>query len=420
MQLTIHRAASEVGGNCIELQTANSRILIDAGLPLDGDSDLLNPEAKVPHTLNLADKLDALLISHSHIDHFGLLKGIDSKVSVYCGKDSEKLIRFSYEYKGEAELLHKFRNFSARITLEIGDFRITPYLTDHSAFDAYMFLIEAEGKWIFYSGDFRLTGRKSTLVKKLMLKHPEKIDCLIVEGTNAGSDKYSVNESTLEKEMVDIFYNTKGRVFIEFSSQNIDRIITIFRACKRSGRIFIIDVYTAYILSLIRNEQNSIPQKDWPEIKVVITPGEINKYKKIKKHDFLSEIIEIDGHGISAKRFNAEWLRNSVISIRPSLFNDYCRAGLELSHEDILIWSLWTGYQDKEYTKNMIDCFKNAKVACVCKHASGHASMDDISEFIKALQPVTLIPVHTNSKESFKIAFPSEVLDIKNGEPVCI
>ena len=31
---------------------------------------------------------------------------------------------------------------------------------DHSAFDAYAFLVEAEGRSLFYSGDFRIHGRK--------------------------------------------------------------------------------------------------------------------------------------------------------------------------------------------------------------------------------------------------------------------
>lgn len=420
MKLIIHRSASEIGGNCIELQTEKSKILIDAGLPLDDDSDMLNPELKIPPTLNLNGKFDGLVISHSHIDHFGLLKAFGVTCPIYSGKDSEKLIKFNYEYKGDGKLPHDFINFSNRIPFEIGDFKITPYLTDHSAFDAYMFLIEAEGKRVFYSGDFRLNGRKAKLVKDLMLNPPDKIACLIVEGTNAGSDKQSKHEYVLERELADIFNATKGRIFIEISSQNIDRIVTILKACKRSDRLFIIDIYTAHILSLIRNNRNTIPQKEWPEIKVVITRGEKIKYKRIGREDFISEVIEVDGKGISAKRFNQGWLKNTVINTRPYLFRDYCSAGLKLSTDDILIWSLWSKYQEKEYNRKMLDYFKNANVDCVCKHCSGHASMNDISKFIKALHPATVIPIHTQSKESFKEYSGSEMLNLKNGDVVNI
>ncbi len=66
---------------------------------------------------------------------------------------------------------------------KIGGFKITPYLMDHSAVDAYAFLIEAEGKRIFYSGDFRASGNKSFLFDKLSQEPPQSIDLLLMEGT---------------------------------------------------------------------------------------------------------------------------------------------------------------------------------------------------------------------------------------------
>ena len=39
---------------------------------------------------------------------------------------------------------------------EIGPFRITPLLVDHSAFDAYALLVEADGRRLCNSGDFRV------------------------------------------------------------------------------------------------------------------------------------------------------------------------------------------------------------------------------------------------------------------------
>ena len=43
----------------------------------------------------------------------------------------------------------------------LGPFTITPLLVDHSAYDAYALLIEADGQRLFYSGDFRGHGRKA-------------------------------------------------------------------------------------------------------------------------------------------------------------------------------------------------------------------------------------------------------------------
>lgn len=41
---------------------------------------------------------------------------------------------------------------------KIGDFTVTAYPVDHSAFDSMAFIIEAEGKRVLYSGDLRLHG----------------------------------------------------------------------------------------------------------------------------------------------------------------------------------------------------------------------------------------------------------------------
>ena len=57
--------------------------------------------------------------------------------------------------------------------VEIGPFRVTPYLVDHSAFDAYSLLVEADGKRVFYSGDFRGHGRKGKLFEAMVTRPPK-------------------------------------------------------------------------------------------------------------------------------------------------------------------------------------------------------------------------------------------------------
>jgi ribonuclease J len=55
---------------------------------------------------------------------------------------------------------------------DIGPFRVTPFLVDHSAYDAYGLLIESGGKRLFYSGDFRAHGRKGMLFDRLIAQPP--------------------------------------------------------------------------------------------------------------------------------------------------------------------------------------------------------------------------------------------------------
>jgi ribonuclease J len=128
---------------------------------------------------------------------------------------------------------------------------VTPFLIDHSAFDAYMVLVEVNGKRIFYSGDFRTHGRKSVLTKRLMAAPPRNIDVLLMEGTNLGSDKSCATEDDLERDFVNPFRTTAGRVFVAWSGQNIDRTVTLYRACRKARRTLVIDLYTAEVLEAV-------------------------------------------------------------------------------------------------------------------------------------------------------------------------
>jgi len=161
--LTVHRATDQIGGNCIELATDGGRIVIDVGRPLDAPSDAVG---LLPTSLDLTAPMDGVLISHPHQDHYGLLDETPSHWPVCCGEAAARLIRLTAGIFGR-EIERDFRFWKSGEMTQIGPFRVTPFLTDHSAFDAYMLLIEAEGRRVLYSGDFRTHGRKSKLVERM-------------------------------------------------------------------------------------------------------------------------------------------------------------------------------------------------------------------------------------------------------------
>jgi ribonuclease J len=67
----------------------------------------------------------------------------------------------------------------------LGPFTIIPFFVDHSAYDSYAVLVEAEGKRLSSTGDFRAYGRKGSLTEKLP---PKNVNVLLMEGTWAGRD----------------------------------------------------------------------------------------------------------------------------------------------------------------------------------------------------------------------------------------
>ena len=102
MTLKIHRGASEIGGSCVEINTSSTKIVIDFGMPLVNTDktpfdtkelellstvDLIN-KGILPNIPSLFDKKSttAVLISHSHQDHYGFIDKINPLCPVYIGK----------------------------------------------------------------------------------------------------------------------------------------------------------------------------------------------------------------------------------------------------------------------------------------------------------------------------------------------
>ncbi len=173
VRLTVHRATHQIGGNSIELDTADGhRIILDVGRPLEAPQDARH---LLPKSLDLTGAVDGVLISHPHQDHYGLLEDVPAAWPIYCGAATERLISLSSAIFGK-ELPHAFHPWKSAAAHQIGPFTVTPFLIDHSAFDAYMLLIEVHGNRLLYSGDFRTHGRKAALTKRLMAAPPENMD----------------------------------------------------------------------------------------------------------------------------------------------------------------------------------------------------------------------------------------------------
>ena len=201
VRLTVHRGTNQIGGNCIEIATADGRIILDVRRPLDAANDATG---LIPDTLDLTSPLDGVLISHPHQDHYGLLAETPPDWPVFCGEATAKLIILTTGIFGQP-IQRDFRPWASGKTIQIGPFSGTPNLTYHLAFDTHMLGIDVAGKRILYSGDFRRHGRKSRLVSSLMASPPAGIDVLLMEGSNLGTDKPSLTESDLESDFETLF-----------------------------------------------------------------------------------------------------------------------------------------------------------------------------------------------------------------------
>lgn len=229
MKVQILKGTDEIGGSCIKLQTNNTTILLDYGTPLKENSK----QVKFPKGV------DAVLISHPHQDHFGEIKNIDKNIPIFCGKATKEIIKTTAIFTGKELPANDFKTFKPWQSFEIRDIKITPYLVDHSAVDAYAFLVEVDGKKVLYGGDFRANGRKSKLFYQMIEDSCLKnVDILFLEGTMIKrSNEEFIDEKSVEEKIYQTIKENNQISFLISSSQNIGRIVSAYRASKRAGKI---------------------------------------------------------------------------------------------------------------------------------------------------------------------------------------
>ncbi len=178
MKITVHRGTRTIGGSCIELSAGGCRIILDLGMPLmaSGGGDLPGEAVKAPSIPNgiLPDvtglyldqkpSVDAVILSHAHLDHYGLMDFIHPDIPVYMSEESKDLLETGSIFYPEAlqqnEVQTHTKTFRQWKSFQIGPFTIKPYLMDHSAFGGSAFLIAARGKKVFYTGDFSFKGKR--------------------------------------------------------------------------------------------------------------------------------------------------------------------------------------------------------------------------------------------------------------------
>lgn len=416
MNLIIHRGTHEIGGSCVELITANSRILVDFGIPLvtnnhqPFDSNRLKgksiqelkTQGILPNVIGLYSNeskgIDAILISHSHLDHYGFLQYVNPEIPVYLSLGASILIEISNIFVPTKVGKLNTRIINHKKQFRIGDFTTTPFLVDHSAFDALAFLIEAEGKRLFYSGDFRGHGRKAVLFKQLVEKPLQNIDCLLMEGSSLGrEDAVSKTEVEVEKRIEEILKQRKNITFLFASSQNIDRIVSAYKACLRSGSIFVIDIYTAFILDKLRRVSKGIPQFNWKNIRVKFINVHANALEKAGYRDLL---YAYNKRKIDMLEINRNKSRILMLARHNSIFPILLKNIPETKGAKI-IYSMWDGYLTEEFRTYC----RNEGLDIEYIHTSGHAKIEDLKTLASAMNPRMIIPIHTFEPKSYPSIF---------------
>jgi len=404
IQFIIHRGSHQIGGNCVEFATRNTKILIDCGLPLDFDEQAPEMQDQIlEDAREWTCNCDAIFLSHYHADHYGLLNEAPEGTKVYTTKETAELMKIS-GVLGE-DLTKHLDIQPVEDSVTVKDFRVTKFDVDHSAFGACAFLFEACGKRILYSGDIRLHGKKGVLYKNL----PQNVDYLFLEGTNLDKGVRQMTETAIENEFVSQFKENKDSLHLVWcSSQNIDRIVDLYRACIKTNRILCVDLYAAYVLKLVNASNDKIPSIKTHDNLMIYFP-----------HRLTSLLIEKDEKLVYGLRQGATKLVKGDLSVNPSKYVVLFRPkllgdlGRYINNTKVcLTTSIWSQYweQDKpEITrlKAWLAAKPELRKRLPDNHTSGHADVESLQEIVEHIQPNVIVPIHTEHSESFSSLFPN-------------
>jgi len=339
------------------------------------------------------------------LDHYGLLPHIHPSIPIYCSIGTKKIMQIAHFFGQNHFEPKSVKTVVPWKEFQIGQFRITPYLADHSAIDAFSYLIEAEGKRLFYTGDLRSHGRKGVLFDNLLKRPPKEIDYLIMEGSILGrDDEIHTNEENVEETLVK-YFSEKGLCIASFSSQNIDRFVSVFRACKRTGRILVVDPYTAYILDNLKELSSNLPQYNWENsFKIFFVPNSYTDKLANSKdlYKFTSAKISLD-----------EIIKNKESLVLKDNYNlSKILKNKGLLQDAKLIYSLWEGYLEKD------NFWQENNVPIIHVHCSGHAYKNDLIKLVEAVNPKKVVPNHTFHPEQFQEMFGDRVMLLEDGKNV--
>jgi len=393
MKITIHRGAKQIGGVVVEISTDTNRVFIDIG------DDLAGVEAKPFKGVDGLTSGDptgsALFLTHYHGDHIGRLALVMPEVPVYMGETAKKILLNLTKIIGRDGLprYESITTFKPAEKIVVGDISVMPLMVDHSAFDAYMFVVEADGKRVLHTGDFRTHGFRGHKTGKMLSVYAKDINYIIAEGTMLSRPVVHIwKERDLEMKALAGLRKNKY-TFALCSSTNIDRIAALYHASRAAGRLFVCDHYQAKQLEVVR-EAHAVN-------------GSLYDFSNVYSVSYFSKIPKKLLSYMDDKGF-------CMLIRKGRKFTPYLE---RYGKECIVIYSMWPGYLRGAATDQELVAFLSP-YKIVELHTSGHVTVCALIEMYNTVKPKRgLIPFHSENPEGFGAIIGEEnVILLSDGE----
>ncbi len=301
-----------------------------------------------------------------------------------------------------------------------GDLPVRFFPVDHSVHGAGAWAVETSAGWVVYSGDLRWHGSAAEETKRFIHEVASlRPRLLLCEGTRIPKDaEASELELTnyTEREVYDRalrkVQTERGLVIADFGPRNIERLETFLQIAEQTRRKLVILAKDAYLLEAMRLVSPSVPALSssremllYQDLRYQVEPWDQNL-----RNQFGDRLVSArhahDSPGDYILCFSFWDAKNLIdINVRGGTYvyssseayseeqeQDFRRLREWLSHFDI--GSVGLPHERRQSISKLPEEEQGL-------HSSGHASADDIMEFVREIGPRTVVPIHTENPNYF-------------------
>jgi len=415
--LTFYGGVNEIGGNKILLQDRDVKVFFDFGMSFALKKQYYSPPFLSPKSekslqeLGILPKIagiyidekspeiDAVFISHAHMDHSAYISFINRQIPVYCGETTKIILQASSEMR-RADLEFNvenitFKPFRTGDKIAIDDLEIEPIHVDHSVPGAYGFIIHTTNGAVVYTGDFRAHGAKPEMTSDFVEKAKEAEPVAVVtEATNMTGATVS-SESEVENKLNSIVGQADGIVLADFAYTDVDRFNSFYRIAKKNGRCLAVSLKQAYLLNALRRDKG-LRLPDLNDENILIFRKSKKKYDKWESQIMekypkkIVNVFEVSKQQCKAVLAMSFYDLEELVEIQPEAGSCHILSASEPFNEEMEI--------DFE---RLINWLRHYGLPQYHAHVSGHIMPLKLKTILKEINAAKIFPVHTENAELF-------------------
>jgi ribonuclease J len=416
--LTFHGGVNEIGGNKILLQDRDTKIFLDFGMSFAMKKQFYSPPFLSPKSekslqeLGILPKIEgiykfdkkapevnAVFISHGHMDHSAYLSFINREIPVYCGETTKIILQALSEMR-RADLEFNveditFKSFRTGKKIVVDNLEVEPIHVDHSVPGAYGFIIHTSNGAVVYTGDFRKHGAKPEMTNEFVEEAKEaKPVAVVTEATNMTGATVS-SEVEVENKLYHIVRQADGIVLADFAYTDVDRLNSFYRIAKKNGRCLAVSLKQAYLLNALHKDKGlSVP--DLNDESVLIFRKSKKRYDAWESQimenypNKIADVFEVSKQQCNAVLAISLYDLEELVEIQPEAGSCYILSASEPFNEEMEI--------DFE---RLVNWLRHYGLPQYHAHVSGHIMPLQLKNILKEINAAKIFPIHTENAELF-------------------